>query len=406
MTEEAFVPSVNGDRSGAGSSLAPKKHSLSDGTSKILVVETKHGCSFRTSKMSEHTPKRHLRRENVDQSAKTACPSIGKTGKTLMWFRNDLRLSANKTLQKAVKESSVLLPVFFFDPDLFQADVLEQTRTSPSDVMFLLESVAALREELRKIDSDLYIQRGSPELMIPALVDQFEFSTVVFQKGFSRLDVEAEAALEQVMNERHPSVSLKPVFGNMLFDPDQSPFEVQNCPPLFSDFRDLLEGAGTIEVVSDKVKAIPRLPLLYERSDDLPTVESISGVKYSGENRKQKAGEEAAIAEVTSLLREMQIELQSENVLFGSKYQNQKDDELIPLIKPWLKTGAISPAQIFSLCDEIHPRITESVVYMDLVYAEFSKLSNLRRLAEELAEEEAVGLNTPAEGSKLLATAG
>mmetsp|Transcript_18837 Transcript_18837/g.75584 ORF Transcript_18837/g.75584 Transcript_18837/m.75584 type:complete len:324 (-) Transcript_18837:3658-4629(-) len=323
-----------------------------------------------------------------------------------MWFRNDLRLSDNKTLQKAVKESSVLLPVFFFDPDLFEADVLEQTRTSPSDVKFLLDSVVSLREELRKLDSDLYIQRGSPEQMIPALVDQFQMSTVLFQKGFSRLDVEAEAALKQVMSERHPLVSVKPVFGNMLFDPDLSPFEVQKCPPLFSDFRDLLEGTGTMEVISEKVKIIPRLPLLYERSNDLPTVESICGVKYSGENGKQRAGEEAAIAEVTLLLCEMQIELQSEHALFGSKYQNQKEGELIPLIKPWLRTGSISPAQIFALCDEIHPRITESVVYMDLVYLEFSKLSNLRRLAEELGEEEAVGLSTRAQGNKLLATAG
>lgn len=53
-----------------------------------------------------------------------------QTEKTLLWFRNDLRLADNPCVDFAMRKSSTLLPVYCFDPRCFEEDERELSRTS------------------------------------------------------------------------------------------------------------------------------------------------------------------------------------------------------------------------------------------------------------------------------------
>ena len=91
----------------------------------------------------------------------------------LLWFRNDLRLHDNCILNEAAKrvetnEVKDVVPVFCFDPRMFQRSAWGNIKTGPFRAKFLLESVADLKASLREIGSDLVVAVGKPEEILPS----------------------------------------------------------------------------------------------------------------------------------------------------------------------------------------------------------------------------------------------
>ena len=74
-----------------------------------------------------------------------------------MWFRRDLRIKDNPAL---VEAGSAVLPVFVFDPVLWDA-------AGDARRAYLVSSLAALNESL---GGALVIRTGNPADVIPALV--------------------------------------------------------------------------------------------------------------------------------------------------------------------------------------------------------------------------------------------
>jgi deoxyribodipyrimidine photo-lyase len=103
-------------------------------------------------------------------------------------FRNDLRLHDQPLLHAALAGSpSHLLPLYCVDPRQFDLSPLNDrglgafapartwhfgfARAAPFKTRFLLESVQALKEELRGRRSDLLVRFGEPEAVVKDLVD-------------------------------------------------------------------------------------------------------------------------------------------------------------------------------------------------------------------------------------------
>lgn len=61
-----------------------------------------------------------------------------------------------------------------------------------------MESVKALKAQLKQIGSDLLIKVGKPETVIPALCTEYSCSVVVYQQGFTRRNVIVEEQLAEV----------------------------------------------------------------------------------------------------------------------------------------------------------------------------------------------------------------
>ena len=71
----------------------------------------------------------------------------------IYWFRNDLRLHDNESLVKATQLGEVVC-VYVFDERQFAETSLGFKKTGALRTKFLIESVADLRENLRKLGSD------------------------------------------------------------------------------------------------------------------------------------------------------------------------------------------------------------------------------------------------------------
>jgi len=114
--------------------------------------------------------------------------------RAIHWFRNDLRLADNPALAEACA-ADVLAPVFVFDDRLLAA----QSQGAPR-LRFLRESVAALARRLEARGSRLFVRRGDPRLVIPALARELRADLVAWNADTTpyarRRDAAVRASLE------------------------------------------------------------------------------------------------------------------------------------------------------------------------------------------------------------------
>ena len=93
---------------------------------------------------------------------------------TICWFRRDLRLHDHAALFHALKNSQSVHCVFVFDTDILDGLVNRSDRR----VEFIWRSICELQQELRKLDSNLYILHGSAKRLIPQLARQLQAQAV------------------------------------------------------------------------------------------------------------------------------------------------------------------------------------------------------------------------------------
>jgi deoxyribodipyrimidine photo-lyase len=82
----------------------------------------------------------------------------------LHWFRRDLRLADNTALHAAARRADVVVPLFVLDDHLLGAPDIGAPR-----VAFLLDSLRALADDLRRRGVPLVIRRGDPVVEVVAV---------------------------------------------------------------------------------------------------------------------------------------------------------------------------------------------------------------------------------------------
>jgi cryptochrome len=150
----------------------------------------------------------------------------------IYWFQHDLRLRDNPGLLSHARSNTLLLVYFWPEarPWCNLTGIGEQRHR------FLLESLAALREELGSLGQKLLISSGEPHRVLPELVRTIDagcVGTSLSPGYYERLARERVAA--------SLSVPLRVHGGNVLFDETQLPFDLASMPGQFTPFRNMIE---------------------------------------------------------------------------------------------------------------------------------------------------------------------
>jgi len=111
----------------------------------------------------------------------------------LFWHRRDLRLADNVGLAAAADRDDVAAVFVFDDAVLAHASDVRVRR--------LLDGLAALRAEYRDRGSDLLLARGDPETVVPELAGALDAERVVWNRDYSGLARERDAAVRRALNE-------------------------------------------------------------------------------------------------------------------------------------------------------------------------------------------------------------
>jgi deoxyribodipyrimidine photo-lyase len=102
-------------------------------------------------------------------------------GRTVVWFRRDLRIADHEPLYRAARRGEVI-PVFIFDRAL-----LHHPETGSARVTFMLACLHALDGDLQAVGGRLILKSGNPAQVLPDLVRATEAEGVYAHTDCERI---------------------------------------------------------------------------------------------------------------------------------------------------------------------------------------------------------------------------
>lgn len=290
--------------------------------------------------------------------------------RTLLWFRNDLRLHDNAALNTAVTDSQDVVPVYVLDERLLQIGRWGFPRLGPYRLRFLLESLADLKDYLKEKGSNLIVKVGVPEEVVPALADQWDCGQVYAAHGYAH----EEQKIEKVVAA---AVDLRLFHSTTLYDPTDMPFSLEKLPEVFTAFRKKVEKYAEVPeplATPDKV-ASPDLP-----DDALPTLESLGITLPPADKRAVlpfKGGAEAAFKRLDHYFWNQELlstYKETRNGLIGADYSSK--------FSPWLANGSISVRSIYHEVNAYEAEVEENKstywLKFELLWREYFKFVTMK----------------------------
>lgn len=262
--------------------------------------------------------------------------------RSLLWFKQDLRLDDHPALQ-AAETADELLAVYVLDPQLLEPSALGPRHLGVHRARFLLESLATLDHGLRQLGSRLLVLQGQAEQLIPELVQRLQFDEVLTLEEIAP----DERQLVHRVRQQLGQVSLRELPGNHLLSREQLPCLVAQLPSMFSQFRQLLAERVLVfqpRPLPARLSAPPLgsaelfspLPTLSQLGLGEPLPVTNSAFPFSG-------GESAAQARLRDYLwgsQNVRTYQETRNGLIGSEYSSK--------LSPWLANGCLSPRRVMA----------------------------------------------------------
>ena len=134
-----------------------------------------------------------------------------KTSVNLCWFRRDLRLDDNAALYYALKADKPVIPVFIFDKTIL--DKLDDKKDAR--VQFIRDTIVAMQEEMKKLDSSMEVYYGKPEVIYDELLKKYSIHTVFANEDYEPYATERDETIKQ---------KIKKAGGDFLLVKDQTIF--------------------------------------------------------------------------------------------------------------------------------------------------------------------------------------
>ena len=289
--------------------------------------------------------------------------------KSIIWHRNDLRLRDHEPLVNACKEGEIL-PVYIFDPKQFKTTEYDFPRTGSHRIVFLTESVKALRQAYRGKGGDLIVQTGSPADILQDLCERYRADRVVCYG-----EVTSEEAEEEKRVRSGLQVPLVTSRGHTLYHPDDLPFEVTDLPDVFTQFRKKVEKKCSVREPFPEPDSIEFA--YVEDPGSIPDPGSF-GVKITGRDDRSvldfRGGEEEAWKRLnhyffeSDSLRDYKF---TRNGLLGADYSSK--------LSPWLALGCISArsihAEIKRYEREVHKNVSTYWLIFELIWRDYFRFS-------------------------------
>lgn len=279
------------------------------------------------------------------------------SGKTiLIWFRNDLRIHDNEMLIKAIAKGDNVLPVYCFDPRYFGKTSYGTQKSGYLRTQFLIQSIAALKNDLQSLGGDLLIEMGKPEDVLPALCGKYKVSEVYHHREVAEEETSISGMVETMLWK--DKINLKHFIGHTLFHKEDLPFPIKNIPNTFVAFKRKIDRES---IVRYPFKAPEKLEV-PDNVDwgTLPVHEEL-GVQRSGttEETGLVGGEKEGVKALMQLILS----------------ETSKEPAPDPILSPWLSLGCLSPRMVYwKVKDELSVRSDLAVrILNELLWRDYNR---------------------------------
>jgi deoxyribodipyrimidine photo-lyase len=264
------------------------------------------------------------------------------TKQILIWYRNDLRLHDHLPLTQALAEGASVIPLYCFDDRQFGRTKFGFPKTGAFRSQFLLESITDLRNSWRSQGSDLIIRRGLPEVIIPALVEQWGITDVYYHREVTAEEIAVSTALERSL--KPIGIDCKSFWGHTLYRLQDLPFSLPHLPELFTKFRKDVERDSYVQKPLPAPTSLPPLPVdldpgnlpsLNDLGLEVPEFDSRGVLAFHG-------GETAGIDRLNEYIWQrdrLRVYKETRNGMLGADYSSK--------FSAWLGLGCLSPRYIY-----------------------------------------------------------
>ena len=258
--------------------------------------------------------------------------------RSIVWFRNDLRLHDNEALIDAINHNDEIIPIFILDPRIFRGTTKSGfKKTSKHRLRFILESLQDLRENLQKINSTLYIREGIPEQIIPQIARETKTTYIYCNRERTDEEVKVQDSMESKLWSIGQEIRY--YRGKMLYYTADLPFPITHCPDQFASFRKEVEKIVKIrKPIATPENKLPQLSIHLE-AGIIPSIEEFGfedsmftkGITFKG-------GETEALKNLKYYIWEsnhINQYKETRNHLLGRNYSSK--------FSPYLSAGCLSP---------------------------------------------------------------
>ncbi len=261
-----------------------------------------------------------------------------QTSNALVWYRNDLRTQDQNALYNACSKHEKVVAIYYLDPRHFEYDDYGFKRTEVFRAKFLLESLEDLKNRLSDLNISLFVIQDRPENHMPEFCNNHKITDVYYQHEWTTYEREVEASLKQAIDLNwHPS------YDQFLFHPEDVPYDSQNIPEVFTQFRKRLEKetcvrselTASIRSQSNRIGNTPSVPSLPDLGFDLPDIPERTAFPFEG-------GESAGLNRIEEYMfqsRKLAYYKKTRNGLVGIDYSSK--------FSAWLANGSLSPRTIY-----------------------------------------------------------
>ena len=154
----------------------------------------------------------------------------------LFWFTNDLRLHDQPALWK-MQSVDKLICVFCLDPQWFRPNGLNAKPMGERRFQFLVESLKDLQQQLQHAGQVLIINQQTPHLALTELINKYNVDIIARSQHVGVYENRHWKLLQQQFPDRkfitEPS--------HTLFSADDLPFQLNQLPTSFTQFRKQVE---------------------------------------------------------------------------------------------------------------------------------------------------------------------
>lgn len=294
----------------------------------------------------------------------------------LVWYRNDLRCQDNSSLQKAITENDRVLAIYFFDPRQFEMTSYGFKKMEKFRAQFLLESVAQLKSNLEALNIPLFVYQQQPEDVMPQFFEGGNIENVYVQKEWTT--EESDICLAVQKSIKNYNVAWHEQYDQFLYHPDDIPFDIENIPDVFTNFRKKCEKYASIR---PEIK-IEKLPVenIVENKTEIPTLRDLGFETFVKDSRQAfpySGGETEALHRIQDYFwttKRLSYYKKTRNGLIGTAYSSK--------LSPWLANGSISARTIYHQIKKYEHQIVKNDstywLVFELIWRDFFKYISLK----------------------------
>lgn len=187
-------------------------------------------------------------------------------GRTIFWFKRDLRTDDNTGLYHAVRDSREVIPLY-----ILEDSILSKYPQGSKRLGFFSDALSSLDGELRRLGSYLLVLRGKAEEIIPALINSQRVEAVYTNRAYGFSGVKRDLGVEHQCR-----------FHDTVFKKFDDTFLV---PPHEIDQRMVFTPFYSIWQSKRKSEPFPAPPKITSPPLSPVPVESLTGGLGSGENK-------------------------------------------------------------------------------------------------------------------------